>query len=338
MPEVAQQLPLLPAGAQQDQAVAELLVEVAALRVDRQRPLRLVEVDVAAHQVVAGHQQEVRIPLVIHQRNRLIEEAHRAVRITGVDERGSFLDECAGEGVGLAELAVDLRGLDEGRDGCVETPLEGVERSGLFEQAGLDTGVSGAGIEVGLRRDHRRLGLPQAAIDPQGVAVVPPGPPLEIGEARSVAHRLGSRARGDAAGELGPMEHGLGIGVAGGVTALDQRRHELGHREPLVLFHQLEPAVGGYPVDLREEELGRNHSGRSRSQKPFDGLFGEREGTVVVVAGMAPLGLAGRPRDVHQALQAAGGPAHGGQPVVTGPAFAEKVTQDPGVTRGVAQP
>ena len=78
--EVAQQLAFLPFGAQQDQAVAELLVEVPRLRVDRQRLLRLLEVDVAAHQVVAGGEQQVRVALVVDQGDRLVEQVDAPTR------------------------------------------------------------------------------------------------------------------------------------------------------------------------------------------------------------------------------------------------------------------
>src|SRR4051794_26698739 len=108
MAEVTQQLTFLPVGTQQDQAVAELLVEIPGLRIDRQSPFRLIQVDVAPHQVVTSRQQQVRIRLVVDQRNRLVEQIHGGRRITRVQKRGGAPDERASEGVSLPKLPVNF--------------------------------------------------------------------------------------------------------------------------------------------------------------------------------------------------------------------------------------
>src|SRR3954451_13373417 len=118
MPEVPQQEPFLPADAELDEAVAELLVEVPGLGVERQRLLGPVEVDIGVDQVEAGREQQMRISLMIDERNRAIENVHGAFRLAGVESRDRLLDQGAGQHVSLAEITVDLaRRLGEGNRG-----------------------------------------------------------------------------------------------------------------------------------------------------------------------------------------------------------------------------
>src|SRR6476660_7498492 len=84
VPEVAQQLSLLPGGPQLDERVLELLVKLACLEIELQRLLGLIEVDVAPNEVVTGGEEQMRILLMIDERDGAVEEVYGALRLAGI--------------------------------------------------------------------------------------------------------------------------------------------------------------------------------------------------------------------------------------------------------------
>src|SRR5947209_9559053 len=108
MAHVAEELPLLPRGAQHEERILELAEQLLRVEEERQRLLRLIEVDVAAHDVVTGREEQVRILFLVDQRHRAVQERHRRLGLTRVEAGDRLLYQGASERVRLAELAIDL--------------------------------------------------------------------------------------------------------------------------------------------------------------------------------------------------------------------------------------
>src|SRR6185295_18786129 len=186
--EVAQELPLLPGRPQQDEGILELLVELLDLGVDLQRLVRPAEVDEAADEVVAGDEQEMGILLVVDERERLVEDTDRALRIPRVEHGGSLLDHRAGEEVALAELPVDLFRLLAHPDRLRETSLEDGQRRASRQQSGAQLRIAGTRFAIPLSGREGFLRVPRFSRDTESVAVLSPGPRLQVGEPQLVTH------------------------------------------------------------------------------------------------------------------------------------------------------
>src|SRR6185369_8790624 len=295
--EVAQELRLLPPGAQDDQRVAEVAVKVLDISIDGKRLLGLPEVDVAADQVVAGGEQEVRVALAVDPRQGAVEQAHCGLHLAGVDRGDGPLNQSGGERAAVPEVAIDAPGLFGEIAGLLETPLEDAQRGGLVEQRREELGIAGPFLPEAESRLQSLLGLSQAARHAERVAELAPGLGQQIGQPWA-ASGLGCRASlGGQAGHVGEVEHPRRAVVPAGVALLDKPVYHGRMSKAGVVAHSLELLALGQRGQAGQQGGGLGNRWAPPGEEIRQRSFGGGKGETVVVA-VRPLKSAGT---AHQA-------------------------------------